>query len=97
MIIKDKRELKKVTDKEGDTLSAIKINALGTCTAVLIGGFTVGLETICVETGCCRFDVCGQIDLGTFADIRTIIDYDGNEHEPDDFYLENGETTQSEQ
>ena len=51
-------------------------------------GFETVVESICVATGLVRFDVMGQIDIGTFGDIMVLIDADLAEHNPDDFWLE---------
>ncbi len=89
MIINHKNERQEPTKKKaGDLLDAEKINALNIKVVIKIGGFECGLETVCVETGLCRFDVCGKIDTGSFSDIKTIIDWDNNEHDPDDLYLD---------
>jgi len=43
---------------------------------------------ICVETGLCRIDVCGQTQAMHFTDFRMIRDDSQAMHEPDSFYLE---------
>lgn len=92
MIIKERIEERPEEDsfksQDGDILDIKALNQLGTCVAVLYGDFRVMVESICVQTGLCRFDVCGKIDLGQFSDIKTLIDFNGNEHDPDDYYLE---------
>ena len=75
--------------QENDKLNMDKFNALPSpVTARLWSGAEHWIETLCVQTGCMRLDVCGQIDLSNFDEVRTLIDIDGNEHDPDDFYLE---------
>lgn len=51
-------------------------------------GWKWPLESIDVETGCLRFDVCGKLQVSHISDVRLFIDADGCEHDPDDFYLE---------
>lgn len=76
--------------KDGDLLNIEKINRLPhPLAAVMIGsGMNLMIENVCVETGLVRLDVCGRIDIDNFCMIRTIIDGEMNEHNPDDFYLE---------
>ena len=66
-----------------------KFNALPSpVTAVLCGGGSYWIETLDVQTGCMRVDVCGQIDLTNFGEVMKLVDIDGGEHDPDDFYLD---------
>jgi len=76
-------------DKKGDILSIVKFNALPSpVTAKMFGGDEYWIETLCVQTGCMRLDVSGQIDLSEFSMVKTLIDSDGNEHDPDEFWIE---------
>lgn len=45
-------------------------------------------ESICVQTGLTRIDVCGMIDIIEFGGVAQVRDADGNLFEPEDFYLE---------
>lgn len=76
--------------QEGDLLNMQKINSLsGPLTARFLDGYEWTIESIDIQTGLMRIDVCGQIDLESFSMVRTIIDGEGIEHESDDFYLDN--------
>tara|TARA_R110000744_G_scaffold332082_1_gene437492 strand:+ start:1194 stop:1427 length:234 start_codon:yes stop_codon:yes gene_type:complete len=46
------------------------------------------LHQICIQTGCLTFDVCGKSQGGHIGDVSKFIDWDGNEFEIDDFYIE---------
>ncbi|QDP50500.1 MAG: hypothetical protein Unbinned6284contig1001_56 [Prokaryotic dsDNA virus sp.] len=70
-----------------DLLDIDKINNLGPIMAK-INGSIYDLEAVCVETGLCRIDVCGMLDRIEWHTIDKILDWDLNEYEPDDFYLE---------
>jgi len=75
--------------QKGDILDMDRFNALpGPVTARLFGGGEYWIETLCVQTGCMRLDVCGQIDHSHFDEVHTLIDMDSNEHNPDDFWLD---------
>ena len=72
-----------------DILNLDKINSLPhpLCVKLIgLGGAVYDLETICVETCLARISVCGQIDLIEFCMFDKLIDADGFEHEPDEFY-----------
>ena len=75
--------------KSGDLIDMAKFNALPSpVTARLCGGGEYWIETLCVQTGCMRLDVSGQIDLSHFAEVMVLIDIDGEEYEPDDFWFD---------
>ena len=46
------------------------------------------IDTLCVQTGCMRLDVSGQIDLSHFDNVKKLVDMDGVEYDPDDFWVE---------
>ena len=46
------------------------------------------VESICVQTGLTRIDVCGMIDIIEFGGVAQVRDADRNLFEPEDFYLE---------
>jgi hypothetical protein len=46
------------------------------------------VESIDVETGLMRIDVCGKLDLMHFGAIVRMRDLNGTELDPDDFYNE---------
>lgn len=75
--------------KKGDILNIEKFNELPSpVTARLMGGDEYWIDTLCVQTGLMRLDISGQIDLSEFCMVKTLIDSDGNEHDPDDFWIE---------
>lgn len=75
--------------QSGDLLKMKEFNALPSpVTARMMGGGEHWIESLCVQTGCMRLDVSGQIDLSEFVMVKTLIDADGNEHNPDDFWLD---------
>lgn len=41
-----------------------------------------------VETGLMRIDVCGKLDLKHFAEVVRLQDANGDDHDPDNFFLE---------
>jgi hypothetical protein len=43
---------------------------------------------ICVQTGVCRIDVCGRLEVKHILDFRTIRDAGQVPHEPESFYLD---------
>lgn len=88
--LREKRPtLDEMKPRPGDTLDMAKLNSLPSpITARLCGGSEWWIETLDVQTGCMRLDVCGQIDLSHFSEVIVLIDFDGNEHEPDDFWLD---------
>lgn len=95
MIIQDLRSTNRHAPKQdqarclGDKIDMEKFNKLpGPVTARMLGGSEYWIETLDVQTGCMRIDVCGQIDHTHFGEVTLLIDQDGNEHDPDDFWLE---------
>ena len=73
----------------GDVINGKMFNSLsGPVTARMIGGGEYWIETLCIQTGCMRIDVCGKIDFTEFSMVLVLIDADGAEHDPDDFWLE---------
>ncbi|MBL4766517.1 MAG: hypothetical protein JKY94_02180 [Rhodobacteraceae bacterium] len=77
------------TPQEGDVLNMAKFNALPSpVTARLFNGAEWWIETLDVQTGFMRLDVCGQIDLSCFSEVKMLIDIDGGEHEPDEFWMD---------
>lgn len=44
------------------------------------------IETICVETGLMRIDVCGKLQPVHIGDAMEFLDMDGNSHDPESFY-----------
>ena len=72
-----------------DILDMEKFNSLqGPVTARLFGGDEYWVETLCVQTGCMRLDVCGKIDFSHFDEVSMLVDINGDEHDPDDFWIE---------
>jgi len=75
--------------RDGDKLNIEKFNSLPSpVTARLRGLGDYWIESLCVQTGLMRVDVCGKTDNCEFIDAVLLIDADGNEHNPDDFWLE---------
>lgn len=75
--------------KRSDLINGPKFNSLPSpVTAKMIGGGEWWIESLCVETGFLRLDVCGQIDLGEFCMVSELVGSDGATHNPDDFYNE---------
>lgn len=75
--------------QDGDLLNGAKFNALPSpVTARMCGGGEWWIETLDVQTGAMRLDVCGQIDLSHFSEVMELIDIDGGKHDPDDFWLD---------
>lgn len=73
----------------GDKIDMLKFNSLPhPVTARMCGGSEWPIETLDVQTGLMRLDVCGKIDLTHFAEVKTLIDVDGGEHDPEDFWLD---------
>lgn len=56
--------------------------------ANLYGGSSWPVESICVQTGLLRIDVCGLLEILHIGDVRTFTDSDGNEHHSETFYNE---------
>ena len=77
------------TLKDGDILNGAKFNMLPSpVTARMYGGGEWWIETLDVQTGAMRLDVCGQIDLRHFSEVVELIDIDGGKHDPDDFWID---------
>ena len=57
-------------------------------TAILYDKSGYWIESLCVQTGCMRLDVCGQSQLSHFDEVMIIKDIDGNLHAPDVFWIE---------
>jgi len=74
--------------KKGDLLNMKKFNELpGPVTARMCGGSELWIESLCVQTGAMRLDVCGQIDLSHFSEVIELTDINGGKHDPDYFWL----------
>ena len=72
-----------------DLINMEKFNALpGLVIARLFSGDEWCIESLCVQSSVMRLDVCGQIDISAFSLVAVLIDGDGNEHNPDDFWIE---------
>ena len=71
-----------------DMLNAELINSLGYLIGEKRCGTRYDIETICVETGLLRFNVCGMIECGEISDFSYIIGDDGIKRNVDDFYLD---------
>lgn len=70
-----------------DKLDMNAINALQhPLSAVMIGGSRWPIYDIDVETGLMRLDVVGKLDVSHFVEVRTIIDGDHGEHDPEQFW-----------
>jgi hypothetical protein len=52
------------------------------------GGDVWPVESICVQTGLVRVDVCGKLQVMSFGDVMEITDESGRKHNLDDWYLE---------
>lgn len=73
----------------GDLLNGVKFNALPSpVTARMCGGGSWWIETLDVQTGTIRLDVCGKIDFSDFSEIMELIDINGIKHDPDDFWVD---------
>lgn len=46
------------------------------------------LESIDVETGALRFDVCGKLQVSHIGDVAEFFDADGGQHDPESFYYD---------
>lgn len=78
-----------MTRQVGDVICIEKFNSLSSpVTASMYGGGEYWIETLDVQTGLMRLDVCGQIDLSSFGLVKSLIDADGISHDPDDFWVE---------
>ena len=86
---KDNKDKAVKTIQDGDLLNGVKFNALpGPVTARMCGGGEWWIETLDVQTGAMRLDVCGQIDLSHFSEVMILIDINGSTHDPEDFWLD---------
>lgn len=56
--------------------------------AHILGGGEWPVQDIDVQTGLVRIDVCGLLQVIHVTDTQYFRDADGNDHAPDDFYLE---------
>ncbi|AUR91210.1 hypothetical protein NVP1228O_47 [Vibrio phage 1.228.O._10N.261.49.C1] len=74
--------------KVGDILNCELINSLSHPLIGVKGDNRYDIETICIQTGCVRFDVGGPIQIGEMIDFDHILDGNYNKHEIDDFYLD---------
>lgn len=82
--------------QEGDDINGEKFNRLpGPVTARILGGQEFWIETVDVQTGSTRLDVCGQIDHIPFSNILMLIDADGVEYDPDEFWVDYEPTKES--
>lgn len=78
---------KTITDASKDQLKTDELNALeGPLIAVLAGGFSYPVHDIEPVIAHARLDVCGQLDIVSFATIMKLIDINGVEHDPEDFW-----------
>lgn len=74
-----------------DLLNMELINSLPQPFMVRLAGdkdFSWPLYDIDVETGLLRLDVCGKLDRHSIGEVAAFRDADGQEHDPDSFYLE---------
>ena len=46
------------------------------------------LESIDVQTGMLRFDVCGKLQIGHISDVAEFVDAENVSHDPEAFYQE---------
>lgn len=76
-----------------DLLNMDRLNSLPQPLWVNSSGTWWPVHDIDVETGLLRIDVCGMLDVLHFSGVTGLRDGDGNEHDPDDFYLDDGERT----
>ena len=56
--------------------------------ARMAGGGEWEVDTICVETGLMKLNVCGMLDNSHISEVIEFTDIDGNKHDPDDFWLD---------
>lgn len=83
------KKFENVKTKASDLLDSNKISDLPHPLCVMqYDGSIYELESICVETGLCRFLVCGLVDCCPFGYFKFLVDADGIEHETDIFYVE---------
>lgn len=70
-----------------DKINSLPLDLIGTFT----GQSTWPIYDIDVETGLLRIDVCGKLQIMHFGELMLITDGNGQEHNPDDFYIEEQE------
>lgn len=77
-----------------DKLNMEALNALPQPLLARFGGGDVWpIHDIEVGTGLMRIDVAGRLQVKEFCEMIEIIDDWGNTHDPDSFYLEDGEAS----
>ena len=71
-----------------DLLNMKHINSLPQPLFIRLAGdkITWPLDSICVETGLMKFDVCGLLQNGHVGDVMEFIDADGIHHDAETFY-----------
>ena len=81
-------------DTSRDKLNLDKINSLPQpwLIAHFFGGDTWPVESIDVQTGLMRIDVCGKLDLKHFAEVKILEDGDGIMHDSEIFWSDFDET-----
>ena len=73
-----------------DILNQNKINSI--CPIIVnMSGDNYDLEFVCVETGLARINVMGMSQNCEWSDFSKIMDWDGNEYDPDSFYIDHDE------
>lgn len=80
----------KIKVESGDIIDIVKFNNLPSPVTAVYWGSKTGwwIETLCVQTGLMRVDVCGMLERCHFSDVKELIDINGNKHNPDDFYID---------
>lgn len=76
-----------------DILDMEYINSLPQPFMAKLYGTWWGVECICVQTGLVRLDICGLPQVEHFDEFSCFRDDCGNEHDPDDFYLDGERAT----
>ena len=72
--------------KEGDVIRIDEFDKLpAPVTARLLDGGEYWIESICVETGLMRLDICGLIQIEDFVMVETLIDANDVEHDAEEF------------
>lgn len=79
-----------------DLLNMNAINSLPQPLFCLTGGTWWPIESIDVETGLMRIDVCGMLDVIHFGAVIRIRDSEGALHDTDDFYVEDDQQPSAE-
>lgn len=86
---KTNRDLAVQAVQEGDLLNGGRFNALPSpVTAKMCGGDEWWVESLDVQTGLMRLDVCGQIDLRHFGEVIMLTDINGVTYDPDSFWID---------